>query len=141
MAAMTSKFYYVCVIQYYTDQWFQLNSYGFSVLLPPRKIRLLERPFNKHDNSIKIVTSCQQLVRNLLRQAWKKHCENNLLRTCEQACTTCLQACTTCEQACNNVSPAYSQNNIFQSVGSQTCNRKCRQYIKLTDVYADLHLI
>ena len=21
MAAMTSKFYYVCVIQYYTDQW------------------------------------------------------------------------------------------------------------------------
>ena len=23
MAAMTSKFYYVCVIQYYTDQWFE----------------------------------------------------------------------------------------------------------------------
>ena len=31
MAAMTSKFYYVCAIQYYSDQWFvsSLSSFVF----------------------------------------------------------------------------------------------------------------
>ena len=47
---------------------------------------LLEQPCNKFDNAIKLVTSCQQLVPNLLQQTRNKQCENNLLTTCEQTC-------------------------------------------------------
>ena len=45
---------------------------------------LLEQPCNKSDNATKIVTSCKQLVPNLLQQTRNKQCEHNLLTTCEQ---------------------------------------------------------
>ena len=47
---------------------------------------LLEKPCHKSDNAIKLVTSCQQLVPNLLQQTGNKQCEHNLLTTCEQTC-------------------------------------------------------
>jgi hypothetical protein len=39
---------------------------------------LLEQPCNKSDNINKVVTSCSQLVPNLLT-TWDKQCEHNLL--------------------------------------------------------------
>jgi hypothetical protein len=39
---------------------------------------LSEQPCNKSDNINKVVTSCQQLVPNLLT-SWDKQCEHNLL--------------------------------------------------------------
>ena len=40
---------------------------------------------NKSDNIDKVVTSCQQLVPNLLT-TWDKQCEHNLLTPCWQTC-------------------------------------------------------
>jgi hypothetical protein len=40
---------------------------------------LLEQPCNKSDNINKVVTSCSQLVPNLLTTSWDKQCEHNLL--------------------------------------------------------------
>jgi hypothetical protein len=54
---------------------------------------LLAQSCNKADKAIKPVTSCQQLVSNLLQQTGNKQCEHNLLTACEQ----------TCEQTCNNL--------------------------------------
>ena len=42
---------------------------------------LLEQPCNKSDNINKVVTSCSQLVPNLLT-TWDKQCEHNLLTAC-----------------------------------------------------------
>ena len=39
MAAMTSKFYYVCVIQYYSDQWMHLNSLSSPALISISTVR------------------------------------------------------------------------------------------------------
>jgi hypothetical protein len=48
---------------------------------------LLEQPCNKSDNinKVKVVTSWQQLVLNLLT-TWDKQCENNLLTAYWQTC-------------------------------------------------------
>ena len=43
--------------------------------------RLLEQLCHKSDNPIKLVTSCEQLVPNLLTIS-NKQCEDNLLRVC-----------------------------------------------------------
>jgi hypothetical protein len=47
---------------------------------------LLAQSCNKADNAIKLVTSCKQLVSNLLQQTGNKQCEHNLLTACEQTC-------------------------------------------------------
>ena len=47
---------------------------------------LLAQSCNKADNAIKLVTSCGQLVPNLLQQTGNKQCEHNLLTACEQTC-------------------------------------------------------
>ena len=39
---------------------------------------LLEQPCNKSDNINKVVTSCSQLIPNLLT-TWDKQCEHNLI--------------------------------------------------------------
>ena len=49
-------------------------------------IRLFRPPCNKSDNAIKLVTSCQKFVPNLLQQTRNKQCEQKLLPTCEQTC-------------------------------------------------------
>ena len=48
----------------------------------------LEQPCNKFDNINKVVTSCQQLVLNLLK-TWEKQCEHNLLMTFWRLATRC----------------------------------------------------
>ena len=49
---------------------------------------LLEQPCNKSDNINKVVTSCQQLVPNLLTTCNKPR-EHNLLTACLQLATSC----------------------------------------------------
>ena len=46
---------------------------------------LSEQPCNKSDNFDKVVTSCQQVVPNLLTTC-DKQCEDNLLTACWQTC-------------------------------------------------------
>jgi hypothetical protein len=62
---------------------------------------LLEKPCDKSDNAIKLVTSCQQLVANLLQQ------ETSSAKGTSSAKTTCCQLVnrfvTTCLQTCNNL--------------------------------------
>ena len=129
-----------------------LNDLLTSMTIPSRLLQvvnsLFETCYDKPGRS-SVQTICRELVNRLVQLVCRlattclqtcttclQTCTTCLqtCTTCLQTCTTCLQTCTTCLQTCNNVSPAYSQNNIFQSVGSQTCNRKCREYIKLTDV-------
>ena len=40
---------------------------------------LLEQPYNKFDNINKVVTSCQQVVLNMLIILWDKQSQHNLL--------------------------------------------------------------
>jgi hypothetical protein len=47
---------------------------------------LLAQSCNKADNAIKLVTSYEQLVPDLLQQTGNKQCEHNLLTACEQTC-------------------------------------------------------
>jgi hypothetical protein len=49
---------------------------------------LLEQPCNKSDNINNLVTSCSQLVPNVLT-TWDKQCEHNLLTAYWQTCSRC----------------------------------------------------
>ena len=55
-----------------------------NILLYHDCIRRVRTTCNKSDNAIKLVTSCEQLVLNLLQQTRNKQCEHNFLTTCEQ---------------------------------------------------------
>ena len=67
---------------------------------------LSEQPCNKSDNINKVVTSCSQLVPNLLTTG-DKQCEYNLLMACWQTCYKMLDlsVCTlnSSEQSCDRV--------------------------------------
>jgi hypothetical protein len=88
---------------------------------------LLEQPCNKSDNAIKLVTSCQQLVPNLLQQLGTS-----------SANTTCRQLVNrfviTCLQTCNSLYAQVVTN--LQQIGSNECcsnnlsNKMCSHCLK-----------
>jgi hypothetical protein len=52
---------------------------------------LLEQPCNKSDNAIKLVTSCRQLVSNLLQQLGTSSAKTTCRQLANRFVTTCLQ--------------------------------------------------
>jgi hypothetical protein len=53
----------------------------------------IEQPCNKSDNAIKLVTSCQQLVPNLLQQLGTSSAKTTCWQLVNRFVTTCLQTC------------------------------------------------
>jgi hypothetical protein len=54
---------------------------------------LLEQPCNKSDNDINLVTSCKQLVPNLLQQLGTSSANTTCHQLVNRFVTTCLQIC------------------------------------------------
>ena len=54
---------------------------------------LLEQPCDKSDNTITLVTSCQQLVPNLLQQLGTSSAKTTCRQLVNRFVTTCLQTC------------------------------------------------
>jgi hypothetical protein len=54
---------------------------------------LLEQPCDKSDNAIKLVTSCEQLVPNLLQQLGTSSAKTTCRQLVNRFVTTCLQTC------------------------------------------------
>ena len=54
---------------------------------------LLEQPSDKSDNAFKLVTSCQQLVPNLLQQLGTSSANTTCRQLVNRFVTTCLQTC------------------------------------------------
>jgi hypothetical protein len=67
---------------------------------------LLEQPCNKSDNAIKLVTSCQQLVPNLLQQLGTSSANTTCRQFVNRFVTTCafLLVYTDLLQGCSNKS-------------------------------------
>ena len=92
-------------------------------------ISLLEQPCNKSDNTIKLVTSCQQFVPNLLQQLGTSSANTTCRQLVNRFVTTCLQTCNnlcvfTCvEQVVNNlVTVLFSCNNPATTLLTTNCS-------------------
>ena len=72
---------------------------------------LLKQPCNKSDNIKKLVTSCYQLVPNLLTTCTKP-CEHNLLTACWQTCCKLWDFCSYTVQCCSAICIIYLSGQL-----------------------------
>jgi hypothetical protein len=91
---------------------------------------LLEQPCYKSDNIDKLVTSCLQLVPNLLT-TWAKQCEQNLLTVCWQTCNN-MRDFYVCSKSANK--PSTSCVRTVCSKLSTSLEQLVRSCNKLVDI-------